>query len=86
MNPLVIDNDDNTVINGETLIELFLDWINDNESIMNYIDNTYSASEIWSALGSDEFKKQMIKEYLLKCLDNAQDTEDLILCDIQPIF
>lgn len=86
MSPLVIDNDDNTVINGETLVGLFLDWINDNESIMDYIDNNYSASEIWSALGSDKFKAQMIKEYLLERLDNAQDEKDLIICDVQPIF
>lgn len=44
MNPLLIDNDNNTIINGEVLVTLFLDWINDNESLMNYIDNNYNVS------------------------------------------
>lgn len=85
MNPLLIDNDNNTIINGEVLVTLFLDWINDNESLMNYIDNNYNVSELWSALNVDEIKTQMIKEYLLERLDSAQDEENLIFCDVQQI-
>lgn len=87
MSPLVIDNDDNTIINGASLIHLFLEWINDEESFLNYLDDNYTPSELYYIMTKNpNFEQDMITNYLFWCLDNAQDEEDLILCDVQPIF
>ena len=87
MNPLVIDNDDNTVINGASLLHLFLEWINDEESFLNYLDDNYTPSELYYIITKNpNFEQDMITNYLFWCLNNAQDEEDLVLCDVQPIF
>lgn len=87
MNPLVIDNDDNTIINGETLLHLFLEWIDDEESFLNYLDDNYTPSRLYYIMTKNpNFKQDIMIDYLKWCLYLAQDKEDLILCDVQPIF
>ena len=87
MNPLVIDNDDNTIVNGEELIRLVLRWINDNDRFIDYLEQHYTAGELYSALlKNPNFKQDMMIEYLQWCLYLVEDEEDIILCDVQPIF
>lgn len=88
MNPLVIDNDDNTIVNGEALIRLVLNWINDNQGFIDYLEIHYSAGELYLALTKDpDFKQNIMIKYLAWRLGLAEnETEDIVLCDVKPIF
>lgn len=88
MSPLVIDNDDNTIVNGEALIRLVLEWVNDNDSFINYLEQYYTAGELYLALAKNpNFKQSVMVEYLEWRLELEEDeAEDIVLCDVQLIF
>lgn len=85
MNPLVIDNFTDEIVNGQELITLFSSWINDKASFCAYLDMYTSASELYLSLKAGEEEK-IIAGYLRWKLELMREETDLILCDVQPIF